>query len=273
MRNKIVTLLAVTLLALLATLGIWQRSNANPATSTRMTEQELNPQEATPAIPLPPTKRLTAKEITFCYKLLEGMSTKDAAIASGFKESIATQASRWIREDRDNSSKPHVWDYFQNILKKKLRLHDVTVDNILNELRIIAFSSLEHFIDLPTRAELMAEAQEAKALEYGSSPAAVDEWKKYRPGSYIKLKAMDDIPRQLIPAIQEITESKDGIRIKLHSKLDAIEKLAKYLAMYLDKDHKLDDDGPGVKEINLIVDGSKSPLMIAMRGGDQSKTA
>lgn len=232
--------------------------------------------EQQPEIKTPQPKRLTAKEITFCYKLLEGLNTTEAARASGFKESVAQRASSWIREDREHSRKPHLWDYFQNLLKKKLRLHDVTVDNILAELKIIAFSSLEHFLEFPTKDELKAEALEAKGLAM-DDPAGLEEWKKYRPGTYIRLKAWEDIPKPLLPAIAEINETKDGIRIKLHPKLDAIEKLVKYLGMYQNASADPDDVGQSVKEINLIVEGSRSPLMLAMKGGNdedqQTKSA
>jgi phage terminase small subunit len=228
-----------------------------------------------PEIKSPPVKRVTAKEIVFCHKLLEGLSTKEAAIASGFGEATAVRASTWIREDREHSKRPQVFDYFQKLVKQKLRLHDITVDNVLNELKIIAFSSLEHFIDLPTKGELKAEALQAAGLGYTLDPAGVEEWKKFRPGSYIRLKAWEDIPKQLLPAIAEINETKDGIRIKLHPKLDAIEKLAKYLAMYQNASADPDDVGQSVKEINLIVEGSKSPLMLAMKGGggEEAKSA
>jgi len=225
-----------------------------------MTE-ETTPQPSE-AQPTKTPRKITAKEINFCYRLLEGMTVYDAAKDSGFAENTAKGgASTWIREDRDRSRKPHLWDYFQNLLKDKLRLHDITIENVLNELKIIGFSDLSHFIEIPTREDIKREAQVAREADYTSSTDDVFEWKKYRPGQMIKLKPFEEIPKQLLPAIAELRETKDGLVIKLHNKLEALEKLCKYVGMYNTIASDPDEIGSQVKEITLIVEGSRSPLM------------
>lgn len=233
-----------------------------------MTEQEHTDGE--PIKVIVKAKKLSAKEITYCYKLLEGLNATEAALASGFKQSIAENASRWIREDREHSSRPHLYDYFTKLLKAKLRHYDVNVDNVLKELVIIAFSTLKHFIDIPTRAELTQDAIEARVLNYDiNQPDQANEWKKLRAGSIIKLKPGDEIPDELWPAIAELSETSDGgIKIKMHNKIQALEKLVKYLGMYQNASADPDDIGQSVKEINLIVEGSKSPLMQLIKGGN-----
>lgn len=52
-------------------------------------------------------------------------------------------------------------------------------------------------------------------------------WKNYRPGS-IRLRNREKIPEALLPALAEITETKEGVRIKLHDKISALDKLARY---------------------------------------------
>lgn len=212
--------------------------------------------------------RLTTKERVFCYKLIEGMSPQEAAHAAGMTTSQIANASRWIREDRESSKKPHLWDFMQALLKTKLRLFDVTVENVLNEMRLIAFGSIHHFLDFPTREELKAELDQAKALEYANTPGGIEEWKKYRIGRSIKLKAFEDIPPQLWPLVSEISEDgKGGIKLKLHDKLKALDMLGRYTAMYSVNKAEGDDIAKDLKEINITIAGEKSPLMKLLQGG------
>lgn len=240
-----------------------------------MTEHNTPQQESIP-VTVVQTRRISAKEIAYCYALLEGLKPKDAALSVGFKHTIATQASRWIREDRERSSKPWMFDYFAKLLKAKLRHFDVTVDNVLRELTIIGFSDISAFIEIPSQEELKQDALDAKALGFEARQSAqADEWKKLRLGSTIRLKTREQINPALWPAVAEISETKDGIKIKLHNKIAALEKLAKYLAMYQNASADPDDIGQSVREINLIVEGSRSPLMKLIQGGDDQaqKTA
>jgi Terminase small subunit. len=84
-------------------------------------------------------------------------------------------------------------------------------------------------------------------------------WKNYRAGS-IRLKNAEEIPEALLPAIAELAETKDGIKLKLHDKISALDKLAKWRKMYA-PDVDEDSEARVVTEINLVVNGSKSRLM------------
>lgn len=84
-------------------------------------------------------------------------------------------------------------------------------------------------------------------------------WRDYRKGS-ITVKNREDIPKELLPQIAEIAHTRDGIRIKLHSKTDALDKLARILKMY-DEDKSEGDKYTNIQNINLIVNGSKSNLL------------
>lgn len=86
-------------------------------------------------------------------------------------------------------------------------------------------------------------------------------WKSYRAGS-VRLKNREEIPQALLPAIAEISETRDGIRVKMHDKLGALDKLARWQKMYTAMDEE--EGGAGarvVTEISLTVNGSKSRLL------------
>lgn len=83
-------------------------------------------------------------------------------------------------------------------------------------------------------------------------------WKHYRAGS-VRLKNREEIPAALTPCVAEISETKDGIRVKLYDKIGALDKLARFKKMY-EEEKPEGEGGHVVKEINIIVNGSKSTL-------------
>ena len=58
-------------------------------------------------------------------------------------------------------------------------------------------------------------------------------------GTALVVKHIDDIPEHVRPAIKKVTQTTgkygDNITVELHDKLAALEKLGKYLSMWVDK--------------------------------------
>lgn len=92
---------------------------------------------------------------------------------------------------------------------------NVTAERVVKELAIVAFSNLKDFVD-------------------------------WNSGS-VTVKSLDDIPEHLHPAIAEITlkDTKDGrdIKVRLHSKMDALAKLGDYLGMFKKRVELADPQG------------------------------
>lgn len=215
--------------------------------------------------------RISKIEIKWLNHVLSGDSAREAGRKCGFNARKAKYTSEWIQSDRERSTRPYLWDMWRAALDRQIRLLDVNPHNIIRELAIIGFSSIDKFIDFPTKADYKREqAKDARTREAMGIASKADEdaiiddendsesWKKYRPGSVIKLKCYEDIPADLMPAIAEIHETKEGIRIKLHNKLDALDKLCRIQKMFTSDIASDDDDD---KEINIIVNGSKSKLL------------
>lgn len=228
-------------------------------------ENEKPPEQ--PQSPEPEKGKISKRELVFVEHLLAGCTPPDAARKAGYREAGAQRANAWIRETRELSDKKYLYDHWRKRLDIKLRILDVTSENVIRELSLIGFSSIDRFIDFPSRKdaedELNRDAQ-LVSMVTGEPSSDDDEsdsksWKKYRPGSSIKLKCIEDIPAELMPAIAEIHETKEGIRIKLHSKLDALDKLCRIMKMYTDDrgaNNELQD-----YSINIEVKGSRSPLL------------
>lgn len=221
-------------------------------------------------------EKITKRDLVFVEHLLAGKSAASSARLAGFTEAGSNKACDWIRQTREQSRKPLLFDYWRKRSDANFRILGVTAENILRELAIIGFSSIDKFIDFPSKADA-AEAFEHDAKHTPKSKSAFgtlsalseiesedDEddsktWKKFRPGSVIKLKCLEDIPADLMPAIAEINETKEGIRIKLHPKLPALQLLAQIMKMVGPIQEKQEDQVD--YQINISVNGSKSPLL------------
>lgn len=107
------------------------------------------------------------------------------------------------------------------------------------------------------------DAQVALAAEFEvltpDQQAEVMVWKNYSAGS-IRIKNAEEIPASLTPAIAELSQTRDGVKIKLHDKLAALDKLARWQKMYTPE---ADPDGEThvVKTINITVSGTQSTLL------------
>lgn len=194
-----------------------------------------------------PRQLVSSKEKILVSNILEGKSIYESALAAGYTDSMArTKVYKYFSDDREDSLKPDLWDYWQKKLQTKLRLFDVSIDSVLSELKLLAFSDISNYVTLFDEND----------IETSDDPEKVF---MRLQGRTLRVKSFRDIPKQLTPAIESISEDKHGIKIKLYNKLDSLDKLAKYLKMYSDVSaNSSNDDTP--KEINLVVNGTRSPL-------------
>jgi hypothetical protein len=110
----------------------------------------------------------------------------------------------------------------------------------------------------PEDEALLAQEDEIRQ-ELSGENRAVEKLRKFSPGSTVKLKAYEDIPEELLPAIASIKETRDGIEIKLHNKLEALDRLARILKLY--DDPQVGDKPTTIETLNVIVNGTKSSLL------------
>jgi hypothetical protein len=257
---------------------------------------------------------LPGRLVRFAELYAQGMSAAKAARECGYSKNVANgSAYAWIGKTRESSQYPYLWDYYAQIRREKLRLFEVDADSIKNELKLIAFSKIDNYLDLPSKevhnAITKLEEQIRKACVELDTKFINPEFKRreeageptngikriiatpayYRledkirkletklkqkrtgPGAYLRLKFVEDIPAELLPAIAEIRETKEGIAVKLHSKIDALDMLAKISKLYAAEADGGDGTGLAtVKEVNLVVNGSKSALMVASSSSSQA---
>lgn len=226
-------------------------------------------------------EQLSQRHLKFAELLAQGEHSKaDCIRLAGFAESMGRSASAYISTTREKSKYPALWDYYQKLRNRRLRLFDVSAESIKDELKVIAFSKITNYVSLPKTRDLQrqklfdakirkgmgytdAEDEKILALEDELRESIGgenrDDLRKFSPGASVKLKALDDIPDELIPAIQSIEETRDGIKIKLYNKLDALDKLARIAKLYDDPDDA--SKATVIENLNVIVNGTKSDLL------------
>lgn len=235
-----------------------------------------------------PLEQLSQRHLRYAELLADGRHTKsDCLRLAGFAGSLS-DTGQFVGPSRERSKYPALWDYYNKLRRERLRLFEDDARAIRNELQIIAYSKITNFVSIPTAKdlerqalldaqirrvngyqdaeddELLGRADEILRDEIVNEPTQL---KKKRldnllPGSTVRIKCLDDIPEELIPAIASIAETKDGIRLTLWDKIKAIDILAKITRQYDDPN---DDRKPTIIEkLNIIVNGSKSKLLDAL---------
>ena len=243
-----------------------------------------------------PLNALNLRLLRFAENMASGTfrSCAAAAVAAGFTQTSANSRSHeFLGKSRETAMYPALWDYYTQLRNERLRRFDVTTDKVVEELRTIAFSNIADFVDLASEEvhdrikklerkidklaeELKPHIDPITAVVDPTLPPMVrdqvlKDQKKIRDmarkieqltkgkGYRVRIKFLEEIPAELMPAVAEIRETRDGLVVKLHPKLDALDKLATWLGMYDKKGEG--EKMPDLSELNLWVNGSKSNLL------------
>ena len=143
-------------------------------------------------------KTLTAKQARFVEEYLVDLNASAAARRSGYSEKTA----EWIGPQL--LTKSHVQEYLQSAQRERSARTGITADRVIAEIAKVAF------------------ADPRKVMSWG-------------PGG-VELKDSESLTDADAAIISEVSESSSqsgtSVKVKLHSKLDALEKLAKHVGVY-----------------------------------------
>lgn len=117
------------------------------------------------------------------------------------EETINSAASRLLRNVK-------VSDYLDKRIKARERRIEVSQDRVVEELAKIAFASVTDYVTVEEKIV-------GKHI-----------------GKHVVVKSTCDISRELLGAVASIKEGTNGIEVKLHDKVRALEDLAKHLGMF-----------------------------------------
>lgn len=144
------------------------------------------------------TGKLNVRQTKFVQEyLISGNATK-AAIKAGYSKKTARSLGQRMLTNVD------IKKAIAAAQKKTAERHEGLRDQVINELKLIAFSKISDFVEWKTGNVKLVDS--SKLTE--TQRACVSE------------------------VSQTVTESGGSIRFKLHSKIDALDKLCRHLGLY-----------------------------------------
>jgi len=145
--------------------------------------------------------KLSNKQKLFCDEYLIDLNVTQAAIRSGYSNSYANKKAFLLME------KPEIKKYMDKRMKDREKRTEITQDMVLEELRKIALAKPTDFFE-------------------------VEDMGQYKRVNIIATK---NIPEDKVAAIASIKQGANGIEVKLHDRLRALELIGKHLGMFKDK--------------------------------------
>ena len=139
---------------------------------------------------------LTDKQLKFCNEYLIDFNGKQAAIRAGYAEKTADiTASKLLRVSK-------VKEYLDSRKKEIVKASDISIQKVLNELAKIAFSNITDFIKVK--------------------------------GDEISLTDWTLLSKEQTACIESVSQTKEGYRLKLYNKPQALEMIGRHLGMFLE---------------------------------------
>lgn len=168
---------------------------------------------------------LTEKARRFCSEYLIDLNATQAAIRAGYSQRTANeQAVRLMKDSR-------VMARIAEGMKERAKRTEITQDRVLQELAKIGFSDIR------------------KAVKWGSEVAVRDaetgEQTIFHGIAVIDSTEIDD---DTAAAIAEISEGRDGLKVKFHDKRAALVDIGRHLGMFKHVvEHDVQEDSPMAK--------------------------
>ena len=167
-------------------------------------------------LPLPEgSKGLSGRRLRFVAEYLIDGNATQAAIRAGYSPKTAYAQGHRLLKDAEISKAVDAAN------QKVLTRLQVTHERVLTEMARIAFSDLRDLLEWGPDAKTIYDA--TTGLPIGAT-------------SGVKLKPSHEISEDAARAISEISETAQGLKIKLHDKVCALVQLGKHLGMFRDKD-------------------------------------
>lgn len=176
-------------------------------------------------------KALTPQERLFVLEYIVDLDVNRAGLAAGFSPSVAkSKCYQWVS---NGNAKPHVFAAIQEALEKRAKRVEITADKVLQALGAVAFTDLRDVADWGEReVDIGFDADGKRLSPEDIGDAAVVQTVR---APYLVAKPAQSLTELASAAISEVSMSRDGLRVKTHDKVAALEKLARHLGMFKDE--------------------------------------
>lgn len=156
-----------------------------------------------------------------------------AALAAGYSEKTAdVQGCNLLKNVK-------VANAIQKVFDKRAAKVEITQEMVLRELAKIGFADIRNAVTWGTT--------EMRVVDPGDDESEP----KTAPYHGLALKASGDIDDDTAAAISEVSEGRDGLKVKFHDKQAALVNIGRHLGMFKDKT-ELSGPGGGPIEFTTI---------------------
>lgn len=172
---------------------------------------------------------LNDKQRRFVAEYLIDLNATQAAIRAGY----SAKTAEWIGPQL--LKKTHVAEAVCIEMKEREKRTDITQDRVLRELAKIGFADIR------------------KAVKWGDGIAVVDpESGEQTISNGVALVGSEEIDDETAASISEVSQTAQGIKIKMHDKRAALVDIGRHLGMFTDKTEITGKDGaPLLTGINV----------------------
>lgn len=190
---------------------------------------------------------LTAKQQRFVDEYLKDLNATQAAIRAGYSKNTADQqASRLLTNVK-------VRGYLAERQDDRSKRTEITQDMVLRELAKIGFSDIRKVVRWGETQVRMVDGDEGEA----------EDMVPYHGLALIDSAEVDD---STAAAIAEVSQGRDGLKVKLHDKKGALVDIGRHLGMFT---------APGHAELDaelkrLEVEKRRAELKLIEKGGGNS---
>ena len=178
--------------------------------------------------------KLTAKQIRFVDEYMVDFNATQAAIRAGYKAKTAHVIGA------ENLRKPKIAEEIASRQKDLQKRTEISQDRVVKELARIAFADATDYVCVET-------------LTYENEDGTVS------PVQIVSPKDTDTLSADQRAAIASIKQGANGVEIKLHDKIKALELLGRHIGMFNDKlEVKATVDNPfaglSTEELRNVID-------------------
>jgi len=158
--------------------------------------------------------KLTDKQRRFCDEYLVDMNATQAAIRAGYPAKTANKVGSQLL---GNTRLSEYIQSKQNATAKKL---DISRERVLSELANIGFAKITDFLEIVEEEVVSNPLSEGQPVPDGYKEI-VHKYKRVDIFETLK------VTPEAVPAIASVKQGKDGIEIKVHDKVKALEAICK----------------------------------------------
>lgn len=186
--------------------------------------------------------KLTIKQEKFSQGLFAGLSQREA-----YKR--AFNAEKMTDKTIDEkacllAAEGKIRARLDELTKELKERNMVTVEKVLAELAVIGFSNTTDFVKVEEKEYIAGYEKDEDGKEDKTMPII-------HKGKGVSIYDMNTIKAEKLKALAGIKQGANGIEIKLHDKVKALELMGKHLGMFTDKVELTGKDGGPVETVDL----------------------